>query len=203
MDTQPQNSLQSAIQQVIGGRLQCIGLPFLVDPEALLDLTSEIHILTAMYLYRRYKQSVAGSQEAISSGKAPIAGDDAQHASQDNSQDHSQDQNQNIQLILNEATRILGDSGYDPQPEMQGERLDRFCLQRLGFLLAEFNGQKSTQAMNQSDINNTVPANLTGTVLSSAHEDHPDVLTSGSMAGEPDLEQEQEHRGRTKKRRRN
>lgn len=80
---------------MVTARLQCMEVPFLSTANALGDLTSEMQIFTAMYLYRRCKMIAASGQEATSSGQASNVGDDVQRV--------RQQRGQRVQMILDET----------------------------------------------------------------------------------------------------
>ena len=144
-------------------------IPFLSTPEALRDLTSEMQIFTAMYLYRRCKIFTAGGQEATS-GQASNVGDDVQRV--------SQEQGQRVRMIIDETARILQDVGYDPQPDRQEEHLDRFSLKSRGYyLLAESNVQDART----QELNTAIPSHPTGSVPSSLHGNLREVFTGASI----------------------
>ena len=109
---------------MVTARLQCGEVSFLSTAEALHDLTSEMQIFTAMYLYRRCKMFAASGQEATSSGQASNVEDDVQQV--------SHERGQTVRMILDEMAQILQNFGYDPQPDRQDEYLDRFSLQSTG-----------------------------------------------------------------------
>ncbi len=146
-----------------------MGLPFLESDEALRALTSEIEILTAVYLYPRCKLFAISNHEGISDQISNL-GDGAQHV--------SSEQDQKVQMILKETTRILRDAGYDPQPDFQDEHLGRFCLRRPGFILAESNNHQTDEITNHLESNTANPVALTGTTPSGA----PNTLTEEPAA---------------------
>lgn len=167
-----QTSLQSVVEQSI-----IVEVPFLSTADALRDLTSEIRIFTAMYLYRRCKILVASNQEATSSNQVSDVGNNVQPL--------GQQQDQRVRMILDEMAQILQDVGYDPQPDGADELLEQFSLLSTGYLLAKINVQDASQTKDASRTNEappnldpnttilekpTVPANLTDTVPSSPHE---------------------------------
>ena len=123
-------------------KLECTKVPFLSTAEALDDLTSEVQVFTTMYLYRRCKLFLAANQEITSSasGQTSNLGDDHQHIP-------SPDSSPKAHTILHEMAQILREVGYDPQPDMQDERLDRFSLRSSRHLFAEptTNIQHATQ----------------------------------------------------------
>lgn len=192
-DIRPQVLLQSAIEKsILAAGLQETNIPFLQSDEALRGLTSDVEILTAMYLYPRCKLFTIGSHERISSDQTSNLRSDVQHV--------SPEQDQKVQMILKETTRILRDAGHDPQPDSQDEHLDRFRLRRLGFVLAESNNQSDSQIdepTKQLKPNAAASAILTGTTPSGAPEtligepavastsnpsDPPETLTGESVA---------------------
>lgn len=170
-------------------------VPFLSTTDALRDLTSEMQIFTAMYLYRRCKMFAASGQEATSSAQASDVGDDVQRV--------SQQQGQRVRMILDETARTPQDVGYDPQPDRQDERLDQFSLRSTGYLLAKPNVQDASQTNDAPytlELSTTVLANPTDTVASSPHVNLREVLAGASIN---DFDFEQEVRPLSKKRRRN
>ena len=180
---------------MVTARLSCMGIPFLSTAEALRDLTVEMEIFSAMYLYRRCKMFAASGQEATS-GQASNVGDDVQRV--------STEQGQRVRMIIHELARILQDVGYDPQPDGQDEQLDRFSLKSTGYyLLAEPNVQhasRTNKAPHTLESNTAIPTDPTGGVPSSPYRNLRDVLTGVSII---DSDVTEEDRPRIKKRRRN
>ena len=182
-----QTSLQSIVEpSTVTARLQCMEIPFLSTPEALRDLTSEMQILTAMYLYRHCKMFAASGQEATS-GQASNVGDDIQRV--------SQEQGQRVQMIIDETARILQDVGYDPQPDRQEEHLERFSLKSTGYyLLAEPNVQDA----HTQKLNTAIPSHPTGSVPNSPYGNLREVFAGASINDS----EEEEDPPRIRKRRR-
>ena len=162
-------------------------IPFLSTREALCDLTSEMQLFTAMYLYRRCNLFAASGQE-ITSNQASNVGDDVQCI--------GQEQGQRVRIIIDETARILQDAGYDPQPERQKENLDRFSLKSIGYyLLTEPNRQDA----HTRELEWAIPSRPTGGVPSSPHGNSREMLTVAST-NDSDVEQEEPPRIRRPRR---
>ena len=173
-----------------------MSFPFPNTVETLRDLSSEITILTAMYLYRHCKPFAAHNHK----------GDSSRHASnvRENIQSVNPEQDHNVQMILKETTRILGDAGYNPQPDFQDECLDRFCLQYLESLPKESKNQTDAQTCEPTphfELNTALSANLSGTDFSEGHENLTEVLATASIT-DPSDSLEREDGARPSKRRR-
>lgn len=142
-----------------------MSIPFLQSDEALRDLTSDIKIFIAVYLYPRCKLFTIRSHERIPSDQTLNLKDDVQHV--------NPKQDQKVQMILKETARIFRNVDHDPQPDFQDECLDRFFFRRSRLVLAESNNQNDTQRdkpTNQSESNTAASTVLTGTTTSGAPE---------------------------------
>ena len=211
-----------------------MNLTFLDTAEASYDLASEINVMTAMYLYRHCKQWAVSRPEAVSSGPSSNERDNVQPVRQErDQQEHDQqkhdqqEHDQKVQSILKEAARVLQGAGFNPQPTVQDECLDRFYLQRSGFVLAESsspNGSQPSEITNHlpsiteygsqpSEITNPLPsitelaaappAAPTGTLLSDVHENLPRALAVSSIDDLRDSIEREENPRPSRKRRRN
>lgn len=150
-----------------------------------------------MYLYRHCKPfAVANPEGSNTASQAPLVGDGTQQV--------IQERYQKVQMILKETTRVLQETGYNPQAQVQEEHLDRFSLLRSGFLSAESNnhgGIQTSESTLPPESNTAHPANLTGTTSSGG----PETFT-GEPATAPIIDPsdsfEQGDRAPSKKRRR-
>lgn len=203
IDGQLQMSLQPAIQpSILAANLQCMSLPFPNTAETLRDLSSEITILMAMYLYCHCKPFAAHNHEGYSSCHASNV--------KENIQSVNPEQDHNVQMILKETTQILGDAGYNPQLNVQDECLDRFCLQRLGFLPEESKNQTDAQTCKPTpcfESNTALSVNLSGTDFSKGHkisEGHKNLteVLATALITDPSDSLEQEDGAPPSKRRR-
>ena len=187
IESQLHISLRAAIEQsLLAAKLPYASLPFLDTPEAVRDLTSEITIFTAMYLYRHCESFAATRHEATSSDQPSNFHNDTPPVSQEH--------DQQVQKMSEEATQILREAGFNPHPGSRDERLDRFCLRRLAFLPTESNLDLGLNHQNGVCIPEPVhhmgskiasetalPTNVTGTISSDNHETLTGVLAVTSI----------------------